>query len=278
MEGNDMSRAAPGRLAGKRAVVVGAGQTPGDTIGNGRAMALLFAREGAHVLCVDRMPDRATETVAMIEAEGGRATALPADITRPDDATLVVTTALRELGGLDVLVNNVGIGGGRGASDGPAHRADEAAFDQILEVNLKAMWLTIKAAIPAMRLAGGSIVNISSLASLAGSNMIAYEVSKAAVNRLTLSVATSNAKHGVRCNAILPGLMDTPMAVDGVAAATGVSVDDVRAARASRVPLRATMGTAWDTAFAALFLASDESKFVTGVLLPVDGGMSARVG
>lgn len=267
------------RLQGKRAVVVGAGQTPGATIGNGRATAMLFAREGARVLCVDRQFDRAEETVALIRAEGGDAQAFAADIVRADQAASISAAAVELLGGLDVLVNNVGIGAGPGVSDGPAHHADEAAFDHILDVNLKGMWLTIKAAVPVMRATGsGSIVNISSLASLAGNNMIAYEVSKAAVNRLTLSVATSNAKHGLRCNAILPGLMDTPMAVDGVARAIGRPVDDVRAARAARVPLRATMGTAWDTAYAALFLASDESQFVTGVLLPVDGGMSARVG
>jgi NAD(P)-dependent dehydrogenase (short-subunit alcohol dehydrogenase family) len=258
--------------------VVGAGQTPGATIGNGRAMAMLFAREGASVLCVDRVLARAEETVAMIEAEGGVAIALAADIVRAAQAASIVDTALECFGGLDVLVNNVGIGAFTGGSDGPAHHADESAFDRILEVNLKGMWLTIRAAIPALRAAGGSIVNISSLASLAGNNMIAYEVSKAAVNRLTLSVATANAKYGVRCNAILPGLMDTPMAVDGVAAATGRTVEETRAARAARVPLRATMGSGWDTAYAALYLASDESAFVTGVLLPVDGGMSARIG
>jgi NAD(P)-dependent dehydrogenase (short-subunit alcohol dehydrogenase family) len=267
------------RLLGKRAVVVGAGQTPGETIGNGRAMAVLFAREGAHVLCVDRLVERAEETVEMIRAEGGTAEAFGADIVHADQAAAVSALAAQLWGGIDVLVNNVGIGAGPGVTDGPAHRADETAFDHILQVNLKGMWLTIKAAVPVMRETGsGSIVNISSLASLAGNNMIAYEVSKAAVNRLTLSVATANAKHGLRCNAILPGLMDTPMAVEGVALATGRAVDGVRAARAARVPLRAEMGTAWDTAYAALFLASDESKFITGVLLPVDGGMSARVG
>jgi NAD(P)-dependent dehydrogenase (short-subunit alcohol dehydrogenase family) len=267
------------RLSGKRAVVVGAGQTPGETIGNGRAIAVLFAREGAHVLCVDRVLERAAATVAMIEAEGGQAVAFAADIVRADQVGAMIAAAESSLGGIDVLVNNVGIGSIGSTSDGPAHRADEDAFDRILEVNLKGMWRTVKAAIPAMRATGnGSIVNISSLASLAGSNMIAYEVSKAAVNRLTLSVANANAKHGLRCNAILPGLMDTPMAVGGVSQATGQSLADTRAARSARVPLRGEMGTAWDTAFAALYLASDESNFVTGVLLPVDGGMSARIG
>lgn len=270
-----------GRLQGRAAVVVGAGQTPGDTIGNGRAIAVLFAREGAEVLCVDRDRSRAEETVGLIEAEGGRASAFQADIVRAEEAAAIVGAAEERMGRLDVLVNNVGIGGGDGAAggrDGPAHHCAEEAFDRIVEVNLKGMWLTIKAAVPVMRRAGGAIVNISSLASLAGDNMIAYETSKAAVNRLTLAVAVSNAKYGLRANAVLPGLMDTPMAISGTAAASGRSPEDMRRLRDAVVPLKGGMGTAWDTAYAVLFLASDEAKFVTGVLLPVDGGMSARVG
>lgn len=267
------------RLLGKNAIVVGAGQTPGETIGNGRAMAMLFAREGAQVLCVDRDRSRAEETVAMIEAEGGAAWPFAADIVHAEQAAAIIGEAASRFGSVDVLVNNVGIGSAGKAVDGPPHRSEEVAFDRLLEVNLKGMWLTIKAAIPVMRETGsGSIVNISSLASLAGNNMIAYEVSKAAVNRLTLSVATANAKYGLRCNAILPGLMDTPMAIEGVSKATGKSAAETRALRSSRVPLKGQMGTAWDTAHAALFLASDDAKFITGVLLPVDGGMSARVG
>ena len=264
-----------GRLDGKTAVICGAGQTPGQTIGNGRAMAVLFAREGARVLCVDRVAERAQETVDMITAEGGQAFALAANIAKADGADAVVAAAGDTLGRRDILVNNVGVGGG----DGPAHKVDEDAFDRILAINLKGAWLTSKAAIPVMReQGGGAIVNISSLASLAGGTQVAYEVSKAAMNRLTTSIAQSNAKYGVRCNAILPGLMDTPMAVAGIAQATGQDVEAVRQARGARVPLRAKMGTAWDTAYAALFLASDEAAFITGVLLPVDGGMSSRIG
>ena len=258
------------RLAGKRAIVVGAGQTPGDTIGNGRAIATVFAREGAKVLCVDRDLDRAKSTAAEI---GG--IAFEADITASDGGASIVAAAREHFGGADILINNVGIGGG---GDGPAHLADEAAFDRIMNVNLKGTWLTIKAATPALRESKGAIVNISSLASLAGSGMIAYEVSKAALNRLTVSVALANAKHGVRCNAILPGLMDTPMAIAGHAQNRDIDVETLRAKRAAQVPLNAAMGDAWDTANAALFLASDEAKYITGVLLPVDGGMSARVG
>jgi NAD(P)-dependent dehydrogenase (short-subunit alcohol dehydrogenase family) len=119
---------------------------------------------------------------------------------------------------------------------------------------------------------------VSSLASLAGGNQLAYEVSKAGVNRLTTSVAAANARHLIRCNAILPGFLDTPMAVDGIARASGRPRDEVRQQRDERVPLGRRMGTGWDTAYAALYLASDEAAFVTGVLLPVDGGMATRVG
>ena len=262
------------RLQGKTAVVVGAGQTPGVTIGNGRAIALLFAREGADVLCVDRDGARAEETVAMIRGEGGLAGAMEANIAKPGAGDAIVAAAKARFGRLDILVNNVGIGGG---GDAPAHVIEEDAFDRIMTVNLKAMWLTTKAAIPAMRASGGgAIVNISSLASIAGANMLAYEISKAGVNRLTTHIAQANAKYGIRCNAALPGLMDTPMAM--AATVRGMSEDALRQVRNSRVPLGGKMGTAWDTAHASLFLSSDEARFITGVLLPVDGGMSSRIG
>src|SRR6266404_1055584 len=265
-----------GRLQGKIAIIVGAGQSAGETIGNGRAMAVLFARHGAQVLCVDRDLASATETVAMIAKEGGSAAPFRADVSVDVDCAAVIAEAKSRWGRIAILVNNVGIGGG---GDGPAHRADEQAFDRILNVNLKSAWMTIKHAIPVMReQGGGSIINISSLASLSGGNQVAYEVSKAGMNRLTTSVANANASHGVRCNAVLPGLMDTPMAISGIAAAIGSTTSAVREARNARVPLRGKMGTAWDTAHAALFLASDEANFITGVLLPVDGGMAARVG
>jgi NAD(P)-dependent dehydrogenase (short-subunit alcohol dehydrogenase family) len=265
-----------GRLQGKIAIIVGAGQSAGETIGNGRAMAVLFARHGAQVLCVDRDLESAAETASMIAEQGGSPAPFQADVSRDADCAAIIAEVKSRWGRIDVLVNNVGIGGG---GDGPAHRAEELAWDRILVVNLKSAWMTIKHAVPIMReQGGGSIINISSLASLAGSNQVAYEVSKAGMNRLTTSVANANAGHGVRCNAVLPGLMDTPMAITGIAKAIGSSTDAVREARNARVPLRGKMGTAWDTAHAALFLASDEANFITGVLLPVDGGMAARVG
>jgi NAD(P)-dependent dehydrogenase (short-subunit alcohol dehydrogenase family) len=265
----------PGRLEAKIAIVVGAGQTPGETIGNGHAAALLFAREGASVLCVDRLAERAASTVAEIEGEGAAAFSFTADISRMEDCAALVQAAVDRWGRVDVLLNNAGIGGG----DAPAHRIEAKAWERILAVNLSGMLWTIKAALPVMRAQqSGAIVNISSLASIAGGNQIAYEVSKAGVNRLTTSVAQSNARHGIRCNAIAPGLMDTPMAVSGIATATGRAVAEVRAERDARVPLGGRMGTAWDTAYAALFLASDEAKFITGAVLPVDGGMGVRIG
>ena len=265
-----------GRLAGKRAIVVGAGQEPGETVGNGRAIALLFAREGADVMCIDRDLARAEETAASIAAEGGAGFAHSANIAKDAECRAVVEAALARWGAIDVLVNNVGIGGG---GDGPAHLLTDDAFDRAMTVNLRGMWQMIRATLPAMREAGsGAIVNISSLASVAGGFQLAYELSKAGVNRLTTSVAQFNGSRGIRCNAVLPGLMDTPMAVAGIAGATDRPMEEVRAERNKRVPLKGGMGSGWDTAYAALFLASDEAKFVTGALLPVDGGASVRIG
>jgi NAD(P)-dependent dehydrogenase (short-subunit alcohol dehydrogenase family) len=263
-----------GRLAGKAAVVVGAGQTPGDTIGNGRATAILFAREGARVLAVDRDLPRAEETVAMIAAEGGSAFAFRADATAEAECAALVAAALERLGRIDVLHNNVGIGGG---DAGPAH-VEEAAWDRILAVNLKSVVFPCKHALPVMRRQGGGVItNVSSVAAVCSTGIVAYKASKAGVNAYTQSLAIGNAKYGIRANVIMPGLMDTPMAIEGISAARGVPKQELVRARNAAVPL-GHMGTAWDVAWAAVFLASDEAKFVTGVALPVDGGQSARIG
>jgi NAD(P)-dependent dehydrogenase (short-subunit alcohol dehydrogenase family) len=263
-----------GRLADKTAIIVGAGQTPGDTIGNGRAMAILFAREGAHVMCVDRRLDSAEETVRMIADEGGKATAFEADITKGPDCAAITREAMVRLRRIDILVNNVGTGRG----DAPPHAIEEDAWDRIMDINLKSMAMTIRYVLPVMRQQkSGAILNISSLAAIAGHHMVTYEVSKSAVNRLTTVVASGNAKHGVRCNVIMPGLLDTPMAITGIAAASGKSPEVLRAERSARVPM-GRMGDAWDTAYAALFLCSDEARFITGAILPVDGGTSVTIG
>jgi NAD(P)-dependent dehydrogenase (short-subunit alcohol dehydrogenase family) len=263
-----------GRLAGKVAVVVGAGQTPGATIGNGRATALLFAREGAQVLLVDRDEATATETQRLILDEGGQAGVHRADIAADDGPATVVAAALDAYGRIDVLHNNVGIGAG----DGPPHHLTDEAFDRIMDVNLRATWRMCREAVPPLREARGAIVNVSSLAAIAAAgNLTAYKISKAGVNALTQNLALTNAKHGVRANAIMPGFIDTPMAVDAPAQALGLERADYAARRADHVPL-GRQGTAWDVAHAALYLASDEAQFVTGVVLAVDGGQSALVG
>jgi NAD(P)-dependent dehydrogenase (short-subunit alcohol dehydrogenase family) len=264
-----------GRLEGKTAIVVGAGQTPGETIGNGRATALLFAREGARLLLVDRDESSARETQESIAGEGGDAEVHVADIAREDDCRALVEHARQTLGRIDVLHNNVGIGAG----DGRPTEVEPDAWERIVHVNLTAMWLTCRSVVPVMQeQRSGAIVNISSVAAVAAAtNLTAYKISKAGVNALTQQLAIAHAKDGIRVNAIMPGLIDTPMAVDAVARLTGRPRADVAAARAARVPL-GRQGSAWDVANAALFLASDEAAFVTGAILPVDGGQAALVG
>lgn len=263
------------RLADRIAVIVGAGQTAGDTIGNGRATAITFAREGASLVVVDRVRDSLEETADLARSEGAEVISVVADVAADDGPERIVAAALDAFGRLDILHNNVGIGAG----DGPPHHLADDVYDRIMDVNLRAMWRTCRAAVPALRASGnGAIVNVSSLASIAAAgNLTAYKVSKAGVNALTQNLAVTNAKHGLRANAILPGFIDTPMAVDAVARAAGADRVDVAAARAGVVPL-GHQGTAWDVANAALFLASDEAAFITGVLLAVDGGQGARIG
>jgi len=263
------------RVAEKVAIVVGAGQTPGDTLGNGRAASLLLAREGATVLCVDRDLASAEETAAQIEREGGIASVLRADITIEDDCRSIPDAVIERYGRVDILVNNVGIGTG----DTGATKLTEESWDLIHDVNLKGMWLTCKHVLPLLRSQGsGSVVNISSVAAVCSVSFLAYKTSKAGVNALTHQLAMTSAKRGVRVNAIMPGLMDTPMAIEGIAAASGAHPDELRRKRDAVVPLGAKMGTAWDVAHAVLFLASDEAGFITGVILPVDGGQMARIG
>jgi NAD(P)-dependent dehydrogenase (short-subunit alcohol dehydrogenase family) len=263
------------RFSGRAALVVGGGQTPGATFGNGRATSVVLAREGAAVGVADRLLERARETVALIESEGGTAIALEGDVTSGEDCAALVTATTAAFGSLDVLVNNVGIGGD---DSGPVGLREEV-WDRIQEVNLKGMYLMCKHALPVMRDQGsGVVVNISSVAAVCSTGMLAYKTSKAGVNALTHAVAMGNARHGIRANAVMPGLMDTPMAVDALAASLGVDRDTVAGRRAEMVPLGRRQGSAWDVANAVAFLASDEAAFITGVALPVDGGQSARIG
>lgn len=263
------------RLAGRTALVVGAGQTPGATIGNGRAVAITFARQGAQLVLADRDEASLEETATLARAEGAEVVTVVADVATDDGPQTMIDAAVAVFGGFGILHNNVGIGAG----DGPPHHLDDDAYDRIMRVNLRAMVRTCGAAVPHLRASGnGAIVNVSSLASIAAAgNLTAYKLSKAGVNALTQNLAVTNAKHGVRANAILPGFIDTPMAVDAAADGLGIDRSSYADARASIVPM-GVQGTAWDVAHAALFLASDEAAFITGILLPVDGGQSARVG
>jgi NAD(P)-dependent dehydrogenase (short-subunit alcohol dehydrogenase family) len=263
-------------MRGKVGIVVGAGQTPGDTIGNGRAAAVLFAREGAKVLLVDKDLVRAEETAVVIAKEGGASQCIAADWTRAADCKAYAQACVAAWGRIDFLHNNVGSGSG----DGPAETIAEEPFDRIMQINLKGCLLSCQAVLPAMReQSSGTIVNISSLAAVAyAPGLTAYKLSKIGMNMLGQQLALSNAKYGIRVNTIMPGLMDTPMAIEGHARARNISKTELRAERDKRVPLKAKMGTAWDVAYAALFLHSDESAFITGIALPVDGGQSARIG
>ena len=263
------------RLEGKVAIVVGAGQTPGETIGNGRAISILFARQGAGVMLVDRRIESANDTKALIEKEGGESLSFQADIVSEGDCRRMADECVAHFGRIDVLVNVVGIGTG----DNNITKLDLNAWQNIFDVNLKGMFLTCKHVLPVMKQQeSGSIINISSAAAVCATGMTAYPVSKAGVNALTHQMAMSQAKYGIRVNAIMPGLMNTPMAIEGISEALGIKKDDLIKMRNQAVPLKGGMGDAWDTANAALFLASDEAKFITAVILPVDGGQCAKIG
>jgi NAD(P)-dependent dehydrogenase (short-subunit alcohol dehydrogenase family) len=262
------------RLADRIAIVVGAGQGPGEGLGNGRATALLYAREGAKVLAVDIDLKSAEETAAIVTEDGGTCIAVAADVTKEATLKAVVDEAVKRWGRVDILHNNVGLSLA-GGDAGPLE-ITEVAFDRISAINLRGTVMACKHALPVMRAQrSGAIINISSVAAWATNYpTVAYKATKAAMIAYTQQIATQNAEFGIRCNAILPGLIDTPMAVDTRARTWGKPRAEVAAARDARVPLRRKMGSPWDVANAALFLASDEANFITGVALPVDGGSS----
>ena len=262
------------RLEGKIAVVIGAGQTPGDTIGNGRAMSVLFAREGAKVLLVDRDIESAKETQTLIEKEGGMSVPFQADVTHSEDCAKVAEKCMALFGRIDIFVYNVGTGDAGNSLGMPEKR-----WDAVFNINLRGLYFLYRHVIPIMeKQESGVLINISSIAAITSTPMLAYRSSKAGMNALTQSIAVNYAKKGIRANVIMPGLMNTPMAIEGISRATGVDRDELIRQREKRVPLKGGMGSAWDVAYAALFLASDEARFISGVLLPVDGAHSARVG
>jgi len=250
------------RLEGKVAIVTGAGSS-GEGIGNGKATAVLFAREGAKVLLVDVVQERAEETLAMIQEEEGEASVFQADVTKADDCRRMVEEALDRYGRLDILDNNVGI-----SRRGTVLGVSEEDWDHVMAVNVKSIVLASRYSIPRMiEGSGGSIINISSIAGLRAHSSTPYTTSKAAVIGLTISMAADHAKDNIRVNAIAPGLVYTPMVAPRMNPA-------LREHRKNAAPL-GTEGTAWDIGYAALYLASDEARWVTGVVLPVDAGLLA---
>jgi NAD(P)-dependent dehydrogenase (short-subunit alcohol dehydrogenase family) len=237
---------------------------------------MLFAREGAKVLVVDRDLASAEETVANIADEGGTAAAAAADVT--DEASLekMIAGCTEKWGRIDILHNNVGFSLAGG--DAVIEDITVEAFDRVTAVNLRGMVMTCKHVLPIMRAQkSGVILSISSMAVLDSYPYVTYKTSKAGVVAMTEQLAYMNADHGIRANVILPGLMNTPMAVES-RITDEMSREDVIAARDAKVPLGKKMGSAWDVAYAALFLASDEAKFISGVTLPVDGGAAVRRG
>jgi len=244
------------------AIVTGGGSR-GPGIGNGRAAAILFAREGARVVLVDRVAEWAQQTQGMIADEHGQAFVVEADVTRDEDCRRVVEETVQRYGTIDILHNNVGIGG-----SGTVVDTDEEFWDQLMRVNITSMVLMSKHVIPVMAAhGGGAIVNISSVSSIRPRGLTAYSTSKGAVNALTMAMAVDHAAQGIRVNCILPGPVFTPMV------ASGGLTEAQRATRAKASPL-GTEGTGWDVGWAAVYLASPEARWVTGQLLCVDGGMT----
>lgn len=263
------------RLKDKTAIIVGAGQQQGETMGNGRATAVRFAEEGANLLLVDIDGSRAEATAEMCRKSGIEAHVLAADITRESDCIEIARSGQRLLRSIDILHNNVG----RSRGDRSTPEMDADMWDELMAMNLKGMFMTCKHTLPVMReQKSGVILTVSSTSAVCARGTVTYKTSKGAVNTFTHHLAMENAEHGIRANVILPGLMDTPMAIERRASERRLDREIIRAERNAQVPLRRQMGTAWDVANAALFLASDEAQYITGTVLPVDGGLSARIG
>lgn len=257
------------RFMNKTALVFGGGSCD-DGWSNGKAAAVGYAREGANVVVIDLNGDAANATAKTIKAEGGSSAAITADVTSLDSVRAAATFAVERFGQIDVLHNNVGVTHMGGPVD-----LDEAQFELSVDLNLGSVYRTCKAVLPHMlERKSGAIINVSSLAAIryTGYPYFAYYATKAAVNQATVALAMEHARDGIRANCVLPGAIDTPLIYKQISSQYA-SVDEMRAARNAMIPM-GEMGDAWDVAKAALFLASDDAKFITGVCLPVDGGQS----
>ena len=260
------------RLKNKVAIVFGAGGPPNEW-SNGKATAVAYAREGATVVCVDRDAEAAEEAARVIREEGHQAIALVADVTQTQEVNSAVQAAIERFGKLNILHNNVGI-----AHPGGPLELDDAAFQRVMDINVGSVHRTVRAVLPHfLAQGGGAIVNVSSLAAIrwSGYSYFAYYTSKAAVNQATVAIALQYADKGIRANAIMPGIIDTPLVYKQIAVQYA-SVEEMVAARSRAVPMKKS-GSPWDIANAAVFLASDEAGFITGVCLPVDGGHSCAI-
>lgn len=255
------------RLKDKVAIVFGAGGPPGEW-SNGKATSVAFGREGAAVICVDRIAEAAEEAAQVIRAEGHEAIAVVADVTQTEQVNRAVQVGIERFGRVDILHNNVGV-----ASPGGPLELDDAAFQRTMDINVGSVHRTVRAVLPHFLAQGsGAVVNVSSLAAIrwSGYSYFAYYASKAAVNQATVAIALQYADKGIRANAIMPGVIDTPLVYKQISAQYS-SVEEMVTARSRAVPMKRP-GSPWDIASAAVFLASDEANFITGVCLPVDGG------
>jgi NAD(P)-dependent dehydrogenase (short-subunit alcohol dehydrogenase family) len=255
-----------GRVEGKVAIVTGAGSTPGPGVGTGKATAVVLAREGASVLLVDLYPERAEETRQIIEEEGGKAQVFAADVTQASGCEAMVSAAVAAFGTVSILVNNVGR-----AQLGTVVDTTEEDWDRALDINLRSAFLASKYAVPVMAAQGaGAIVNIASISALRGDGTVAYSAAKGGLIAMTVDMAYSHGRQGIRVNAIAPGHITTPMVLS--VSAPGARAEFMNTMRA-QAGLLGTPGTGWDVAWAVAFLASDEARWITGAVLPVESGV-----
>jgi NAD(P)-dependent dehydrogenase (short-subunit alcohol dehydrogenase family) len=257
-----------GRVEGKVAIVTGAGSTPGAGIGTGKAAAIVLAREGASVLLVDLFPERAEETLAMIEREGGKAVVCGTDVSTADGCQAMVRAALDAFGTIDILVNNIGR-----AALGTVVDTTEEVWDQAMTINLRTAFLASKYTVPVLaEKRSGAIVNIASISALRGDGTVAYSAAKGGLIAMTVDMAYSHGRQGIRVNAIAPGHITTPMVLS--VSAPGPRAEFMNTMR-SEAGLLGTPGDGWDVGWATAFLASDEARWITGVTLPVESGVLA---